>query len=124
MSRPAPSPAAEAARAGADLADRLHTGGLSPQDASDLAEMLAAWRARQESLAADWLARAGWLTRPQAAALLGVSPATLARWARAGDGPDHAAIGRRIYYSSDAIVAYLRDREASCRARRAKRAAR
>lgn len=51
------------------------------------------------------------VTNQQAAAFLGVSPRTTARWRVVGGGPPYFALGRRcIRYSLQDLQAFLADR--------------
>ena len=47
-------------------------------------------------------------TRPEAAAVLGVKPRTLAQWAYQGHGPVICYLGRSAYYSDEALAAYVK----------------
>lgn len=57
-----------------------------------------------------------YLTREEAAQLLGVDKRTLARWFNLGEGPPRIKIGARILYSKSSIEAWLRSMEVTpCR---------
>lgn len=51
-----------------------------------------------------------YLTREEAAAYLGVSSGTLARWASNGEGPTFLKVGRRTKYLSRDLDAFLETR--------------
>ena len=54
----------------------------------------------------------GWLTRSNAARVLGICPHTLALWTRKGIGPPHAMEGRHCLYEADGLLAFQRTRRA------------
>ena len=47
------------------------------------------------------------LTRPEAANYLRVSPKTLAKWAWAGMGPDYFRVGGRVAYDKSDLETWL-----------------
>ena len=47
------------------------------------------------------------LTTPEAAALLRVNPQTLYRWRRRGGGPDYTTVGRKVFYETAVLEAWL-----------------
>lgn len=53
---------------------------------------------------------AGYLTREQLAEKLGVTTDTVARWSSQGIGPDLIKVGRKVFYSEEAIRAWLKTR--------------
>jgi hypothetical protein len=53
------------------------------------------------------LAELGYVDELEAAAALNVTPKTLIEYRRAGTGPQHTELARKIYYSRDAIAAWL-----------------
>ena len=55
-------------------------------------------------------AEGGHLIRPHAAAaILGVSVATLRKWRRSGEGPSTARLWHKIFYDLDGVVALRPD---------------
>jgi hypothetical protein len=63
-----------------------------------------------EDVVSKLAADGGHLIRPEAAAaILGVSVATLRRWRRTGEGPSTARLHHRIYYDLDRVVALRPD---------------
>lgn len=58
----------------------------------------------------DNRARREMLRPPRAAAFLGVSPRTLAKWRWEGVGPPFKRVGRAIVYSPDDLDAWLSSR--------------
>jgi Helix-turn-helix domain len=53
------------------------------------------------------LAELDYLDELEAAAALDVTPKTLTEYRRAGIGPQYAELARKIFYSRDAIAAWL-----------------
>ncbi|MFD1511191.1 helix-turn-helix transcriptional regulator [Lacimonas salitolerans] len=53
---------------------------------------------------------AGYLTREQLAEKLGVTKDTVARWSTQGIGPDLIKVGRKVFYSEEAIREWLKTR--------------
>lgn len=53
---------------------------------------------------------AGYLTREQLAEKLGVTTDTIARWSTQGIGPDLIKVGRKVFYSEEAIREWLKTR--------------
>jgi len=51
------------------------------------------------------------LSAPQLASELGVSPRTVQRWHRLREAPPVTRIGRRVYYHRSAVEQWLRSRE-------------
>ena len=49
----------------------------------------------------------GYLEEPEAAAAVGVTPKTLIDYRKAGKGPAHVELARKIFYSREAIAAWL-----------------
>jgi len=63
-----------------------------------------------EEVISKLAAQGGHLIRPQAAAaILGVSVATLRKWRRAGEGPSTARLWHKIFYDLDGVVALRPD---------------
>ena len=52
----------------------------------------------------------GWVTRSNAARIIGVCPHTLAQWTRKGIGPPFAKEGRHCLYPVDGLLEYRRAR--------------
>lgn len=50
------------------------------------------------------------LTREQTASLLGIHPATLDRWRKAGYGPPWRRIGHRYHYPADRVDQWIESR--------------
>lgn len=53
----------------------------------------------------------GYVSRNEAAVMLGVSPETLTRWGTMRTGPASVKVGRRRLYRREAIFEWLRERE-------------
>jgi hypothetical protein len=53
------------------------------------------------------LAELGYVDELEAAAALAVTPKTLIEYRRAGIGPHYTELARKIFYSRDAIAAWL-----------------
>lgn len=53
----------------------------------------------------------GYATRAQAAAQMGLSEDTLARWETQRKGPPCIRLGRKVYYRIEAIRDWMRDQE-------------
>jgi hypothetical protein len=49
----------------------------------------------------------GYLPEPQAATAIGLSTPTLVGYRKSGIGPPYTIVGRRIWYSRDALAAWL-----------------
>ena len=65
---------------------------------------------RVEDVVSRLAADGGHLIRPEAAAaILGVSLATLRKWRKAGEGPSTACLCRKIFYDLDRVVALRPD---------------
>lgn len=52
----------------------------------------------------------GWLTREALAEKLGVTPDTLARWSTQQTGPELIKVGRKVFYSQEAVREWLKTR--------------
>ena len=63
------------------------------------------------------LARDGTMTRPEAAAYLGISESALAHWSCHGKGPAKMLIGRRTYYVVADLDAWIASRSGVLRGR-------
>lgn len=58
-------------------------------------------------------------TRAQAAAMLGITPTTLSRWAQQGRGPAYARSGEtrgRVWYTPADVMAWIETRKPGARA--------
>ena len=65
---------------------------------------------RVEDVVSKLAAEGGHLIRPKAAAaILGVSLATLRRWRKTGEGPSTARLKHKIFYDLDRVVALRPD---------------